>query len=372
LIATNITTTVAVIIAIVFIGGWLVYGALNLRAGRKEVGSEIELAANRKQYYDDEYLEGPKLERTQLLGVLLLAVLTIGLPIYWILEPGRQKGNQAGWDARFVRKGAALFDVTANGGFNCAGCHGGMKAGGGGAPYTLTDPNTGEIKAVTWNAPALDTVLYRYSADEVRFVLTYGRPFSPMSAWGVDGGGPMNDQQIDWLVAYIKSIQLPPVGCKAGATTFDIRRGPQFGNRDITPADPAVCDGGHVASDLSTALQQQAEADVASGKYKSIGEALFSSTYKAGSFSCARCHTRGWSYGDPKQTGGGALGPNLTGGSVDRQCVTKEELTAFLKVGSHYGAKYCENGQGSGRMPGFGGILTDQQLQAIANYVRGL
>jgi hypothetical protein len=27
-----------------------------------------------------------------------------------------------------------LFDVTANGGFNCAGCHGGMKATGGNAP----------------------------------------------------------------------------------------------------------------------------------------------------------------------------------------------------------------------------------------------
>jgi len=119
-------------------------------------------------------------------------------------------------------------------------------------------------------------------------------------------------------------------------------------------------------------LQKSAEADVKAGKYKTIGEALFNSTYKAGSFSCARCHTRGWSYGDPKQTGGGALGPNLTGGSVNRQCVTKEQLTAFLSAGSKYGAKYCENGQGSGRMPGFGGILTDEQLQEIVEYVRGL
>jgi mono/diheme cytochrome c family protein len=371
LIATNITTTVAVVFAIVFIGGWLVYGALNLRQGRAEVGSEIELAANRKKYYDDEVLEGPKLERTQVLGVLMLAVVTIGLPLYWILEPARQRGSINGWEKKFERKGAALFDVTANGGFNCAGCHGGMKATGGGAPYTLTDPNTGEVKAVNWNAPALDTVLYRYSADEVRFVLTYGRPFSPMSAWGVDGGGPMNDQQIDWLVAYIKSIQLKPEKCKA-TTLFDTRRGAQFGNRDNNPSDPAVCDGGKVASTVSEELQKSAEADVAAGKYKTIGEALFNSSYKAGSFSCARCHTRGWSYGDPKQTGGGALGPNLTGGSVTRQCVTNEQLLAFLRIGSHYGAKYCENGQGSGRMPGFGGILTDQQLQAIVDYVRGL
>ncbi|MEY4371805.1 MAG: hypothetical protein RL219_574 [Actinomycetota bacterium] len=371
MIAANITTTVAVVFAVIFIGGWLVYGFFNFRSSRKELGSEIELAANRKQYYDDETLEGPKLERTQVLGVLLLAVLTIGLPLYWILEPSRQRGAIEGWEKKFEIRGSRLFDVTANGGFNCAGCHGGMKATGGQAPYTVTDPNTNEVKAVNWNAPALDTVLYRYSADEVRFILVYGRPFSPMSAWGVDGGGPMNDQQIDSLVEYIKSIQVEPIGCKS-EKIWDLGRGAQFGNREANPADPAVCDGGEVPADISEELQKAAEADVAAGTYKSLGEALFNSTYKAGSFSCARCHTRGWSYGDPKQTGGGALGPNLTGGSVVRQCVTKEQLTAFLTAGSRYGAKYCENGQGSGRMPGFGHVLTDEQLEAIVDYVRGL
>lgn len=373
MIATSITTTVAVVFAVFFIGGWLVYGGLNLRQSRRETGAEIELAANRKPYYDDETLEGPKLERTQLLGVLLLAVITIGLPLYWILEPGRQRGATAGWVDRFERKGAGLFDVTANGGFNCAGCHGGMKATGGQAPYAITDPDTGEVKSVLWNAPALDTVLYRYSADEIRFILTYGRPFSPMSAWATDGGGPMNDQQIDWLIEYVRSIQIDPEGCVAvDAQLFDTKRGPQFGDREATPADPARCDGGVVPASISEDIQKAAEADVAEGKYQSIGQALFSSSYRAGSFSCARCHTRGWSYGDPKQTGGGALGPNLTGGSVVRQCVTKEQLTAFLKVGSHVGAKYCENGQGSGRMPGFGGVLTEQQLAEIVEYVRGL
>lgn len=368
MIATNITTTVAVVFAVVLFLGWLVYGSLNLRAGRKEAGSEIELAPNRKEYYDDETLEGPRLERTQMLAVLLLFVFVVGLPVYWLLEPGRQRGSRDGWDAKFVAKGAGLFDTTANGGFNCAGCHGGMKATGGGAPFTITDPNTGEVKAVTWNAPALDTVLYRYSADEVRFILVYGRPFSPMSAWGVDGGGPMNDQQIDWLVTYLRSIQVQPDGCKSlvkDKFSFDTARG-------ASSLNPAICDGGEAPADVQAELQQAAEQDVAAGKYATIGEALFNSSYKAGSFSCARCHTRGWSYGDPKETGGGALGPNLTGGSVVRQCVTKEELTAFLQQGSKLGARYCENGQGSGRMPGFGAQLSDEQLEAIVDYVRGL
>ena len=49
--------------------GWVVYGISTVVAGRKEVGSEIELAANRKEYYDDETLEGSRLERVQLFGV---------------------------------------------------------------------------------------------------------------------------------------------------------------------------------------------------------------------------------------------------------------------------------------------------------------
>jgi mono/diheme cytochrome c family protein len=36
------------------------------------------------------------------------------------------------------------------------------------------------------------------------------------------------------------------------------------------------------------------------------------------------------------------------------------------------GAKYGIQGQGSGRMPGFGALLTDQQIQAIVEYVRSL
>ena len=50
-----------------------------MRQGRREAGAEIRLAANRKPYYDDDELEGRKLERTQLLGVAFLAVITIVL-----------------------------------------------------------------------------------------------------------------------------------------------------------------------------------------------------------------------------------------------------------------------------------------------------
>ena len=44
----------------------------------------------------------------------------------------------------------------------------------------------------------------------------------------------------------------------------------------------------------------------------------------------------------------------------------------FIKTGSVLGAKYGLQGQGSGRMPGFGALLTDEQIEAIVEYVRSL
>ncbi len=349
-----VTTTVAIIIAIVLILGWIIYAAFNVRGGRAEVGSELELAANRKQYYDDETLEGPKLERTQILGVLFLLIIAIALPIYWVLEPTRQANAAKGWTNKFVKQGAALFDTTANGGFNCAGCHGGMNAVGGNAPYTLIDPKTGDAKAVSWNAPALNTVLYRFDESEVTFILTYGRPFSPMSPWGLAGGGPMNDQQIQTLIEYLKSIQIPREDCtKAGD-------------------DPRTCEGGHLPREKQAAIDAQAKKDVADGLYASYGEALFNSKVDNGAYSCARCHTTGWSWGDPGVTGNGAFGWNLTGASTAAHFPNEADMIDFVKAGSVFGKRYGLQGQGSGRMPGFGALLTDEQIKAIVEYVRSL
>ena len=125
------TTTIAWILMAVVVVGWIVYAVMNAGSAKKEAGSEIELAPNRKPYYSDEILEGRRLERVQLYGVLLLVVLVIGLPLYWVFEPDRQAGAQEGIEGRFVTWGSQLFATTADGGFNCAGCHGGMNATGG-------------------------------------------------------------------------------------------------------------------------------------------------------------------------------------------------------------------------------------------------
>jgi mono/diheme cytochrome c family protein len=163
----------------------------------------------------------------------------------------------------------------------------------------------------------------------------------------------MNSQQIDNLIAYIKSIQIPRENCAEGE-------------------DPLICDSGNLPAEIQADIQAAAERAVADGEAETIGEALFNLELASGAYSCARCHTLGWSYGQPTVSGQGAFGWNLTGGSVNNHFASQDELVTFIKNGSEFGKLYGRNGQGSGRMPGFGNLLTDEQIDSILEYVRSL
>src|SRR5687767_1234001 len=117
------TTAIAWIIALIIVIGWIVYALFNARGARPELGSEIELAPNRKVYFDDEEMEGRRLELVQFIGVLLLAVIVIGLPLYWAFEPRRQAGATDGAENRLEHWGSRIFAATGTftESFNCAG-----------------------------------------------------------------------------------------------------------------------------------------------------------------------------------------------------------------------------------------------------------
>ncbi len=369
-LAASTVKAVGVVIAVITGIGFVTYAIVNVRAGRAEVASEIELAANRKPYYDDEGLEGPRLTRSLSTGLLLLAVSAIGLPLYWLAEPGRMSGAIDNFDTTFVNRGARLFAPTGDGGFNCAGCHGAEGVGGQAPPFTLTDDEGEFVATVTWRAPAINTVLLRFSEEEVRQILVYGRPGTPMPAWGAEGGGPLTTQQIDELIDYLGSIQLTSEEAKVQAESA-LRA--DLGIEAGTPIDYTDSE---------------------------VGEALFNlgmeSGEAGGGFSCARCHTKGASYRygayEPADAdlseytgfpdGSGALGPALTGGVVPRQFLTIDELIEFLHEGSEFAMLYGQRGQGSGRMPGYGdnpnteavddGMFTDGMLRAVALYEASL
>ena len=47
-------------------------------------------------------------------------------------------------------------------------------------------------------------------------------------------------------------------------------------------------------------------------------------------------------------------------------------MVEFISIGSENGQRYGQQSQGSGRMPAFGALLTEEQINAIVDYVRSL
>jgi len=367
MVLADVQRTVGYTLAVLLIVGFAVGLFLNMRKARKEVGSEIELAANRKPYYDDDTLETRKLDRTLWIGLLTLGIIAVALPLYWLAEPGRMDDRVEGWNDTFIKRGEELY----NEGANCAACHG-PEGTGGAAVYTLTSPTGDFVAQVNWQAPALDTVLYRYSRDEVRFILNYGRGFSPMPAWGAEGGGPLTVQQIENIIDYLQSIQLPASE-----------------NQEMVQAE----------IDETCGPDETGRCTVPDARFETLGEAIFNmglyTQFAGGAYSCGRCHTKGWSYGEPQVSGGGAFGPNLTNGSEIRQFPTKEQQIEFVTTGGIQGRFYGVSGLSSGgMMPGFGFnpnavveerpgpvvfpmepdqvTFTADQIAAVVEYERGL
>ncbi|HEX6568761.1 MAG TPA: cytochrome c [Acidimicrobiales bacterium] len=372
-LAASTVTTIGATLVVLLIVGLLVYVGVNLRSGRAEVGSEIELAPNRKPYYDDAELETRVLNRTLRWALVLLVIIAVGLPLYWLAEPSRQSGAIENFQSTFEARGEELY-VT---GSQCQNCHG-PEGTGGQAPYTITDVDGAFVATVNWRAPALDTVLLRFTREEVEYIINYGRPFSPMPGWGAEvGKGPLDPQQVTNLVDYLESIQLTPEEAQHQAQV-------------ALATDLGLVEEGASEDEIDAAIDEIDYDDPATG------EALFNLDTAGGAYACARCHTRGWSIireGEDAVTppdadlsdfvgfpdGSGAFGPNLTGGLIPRQFASYDELVAFITTGSVDGEAYGNNGIGSGRMPGFGdnpntvevdgdGMMTPEMLAAIARY----
>ena len=211
-----------IVVALLVTVGWILYLVANVKKAKPEIGSEIELAANRKPYLDDEGLEGPRLDRVLTWGLISLTLIGLGLPLYWLAEPGRQAGAVNDFDEVFASRGEGLFAATADGGFNCAGCHGGLAGVGGEVAYTLTDPDTGQLRQVNWYAPSLNDVTLRIRPPLTsRTWIAHAWCPSPSSAgryWAYAG------QPLAPEVATIREPRQPAPGPSIHAPTFSAPR----------------------------------------------------------------------------------------------------------------------------------------------------
>ncbi|HBX77577.1 MAG TPA: hypothetical protein DEG43_08020 [Acidimicrobiaceae bacterium] len=370
-----------VIGAVIFIGAAF-FIVSQMVKGRAELGSEIELAPNRKQYLPDEELEGPKLNAALWSAFGLLIIVALSLPLVWLGEPGREEGARKDFLHTFEHRGELLYSEGAQ----CVKCHG-PEGSGGAASFVITDENGKYVDTVNWTAPALDTLMYRFSKAEVMDILNYGRPGTPMPAWGVVGGGPNTVQQLNNVIEYLWTVQLSPEEVRkrvdeavAGIDADLAER--MIATREANAANANVIDGNSEEFErLSIADELQ------------LGEILFSlkgDSVGGNAFNCSRCHVAGDSYGKPWESidtiARGRFGPDLVG---IEQNLTEKQHYALVFTGSEAGKQYGASNIGSGRMPGFGvnanngatddrrkfgpaGIYSPEQIWAIVTYERNL
>ena len=512
---------VALIVVIVVLLAWMAYLFINSR--RSAAASNEAPPSNLSPPASDDELENRKLTRVLRAALFGSILLAIALPWYAFNEPGRQEAAAEMIADDGVAAGAHFFSVD---GFGCAECHG-PTGGGGAAPFTETRSGVD----VAWAVPSLDDVFYRYSEEEVRYWITFGRAGTPMPANGLDGGGAMSIQEIDETLAYLQSIQLPqadafdkadgavdravttieggeaqtqslinrqqadidavkdaprqlaitetfaddikdllqaPGSCTAESaalvnamcenpgedadrdgltddaevdltaiaatsldtlvvvvatpsesggvvgyeavpnTRYDVRFDPfiAFTNEDPTTGEPLpdleMADAllGTLETDLlllgvtveredqflegltfgldflDQSLQDRAWEVDFDATAASMGVSVDEAERGAGLFNayCARCHTGGYSAGQAFEqgAGSGAWGPSLRDGRADIQFPDLEDQIAFVVTGSDNAIKYGVNGIGTGRMPGFGAVLSATDIELIVKYERSL
>jgi cytochrome c553 len=344
-------SNVATVAVLLFVGAVALWGLFLMRNRMEQKpGALLGIPHAMRPGSPDSTLEGPRLERIQIAGVLFTLVLAIFIPVYWLPEANRQAAFQERFDEESLHRGQLIFSVpppleedpdplaykeeerAISLGMACANCHGGVdtkepenSAGGGFAQPAYVDPVTGA--EIAYRAPPLQTVFQRWDEEVVRFTIERGRPGTPMAAWGVEYGGPMTEQMVGDVIAWLKSLP---------------------GNQ-ANPNDA-----------ISESCQDPSSTDL-----ESCGEEIFQAR-------CAVCHGP---EGSGKEGLGTTADPWFQGKALWKGDVLgMDERQHFLTI---------VNGRRFAFMPQFGEApaqgtplptypLTDTQIQAVMEYERGL
>jgi len=155
-------------------------------------------------------------------------VIVIFIPVYWLMEPGRQEAARIRQQAEAVERGAKTYSSA------CASCHGAQGEG-------IIGP---ALKGISLD----DNVLAK--------IIARGIPGTVMSAWGVEDEGPLKTHQINDLVTFIKNWD--------SATPVTMKQPPQTtvpttaANPTPPPqAMPSTIDGREIFSNSCSACHGQ-------------------------------------------------------------------------------------------------------------------
>ena len=136
--------------------------------------------APRTDLHDDPALVR-SLFRWQAAGVAVFVLLVAAFPLYKAVEGPRRHDALVAQQTALVQSGRQLW------GLNCSSCHGDRGQG--------------------VDAPALNSkqFLTAISDDQMHRIVSTGIIGTAMPAWWDEYGGPLTDQQIAAIVAYIRS-----------------------------------------------------------------------------------------------------------------------------------------------------------------------
>jgi mono/diheme cytochrome c family protein len=120
-------------------------------------------------------------DRYTVIGLILTLVVLGGLVFYWVGETTRLAEASEQFADERVNRGRAIYTEQ------CVACHGAQ--GEGGVGFTLNDRD-----------------LLKNTLDSVFFsIIRSGVPNTQMPAWSVDYGGPLTDEDVKDVVAFIRA-----------------------------------------------------------------------------------------------------------------------------------------------------------------------
>lgn len=140
--------------------------------------------------------------RLKTIGVVLVTVLALFTMLYWLTDAPRRSAIVSAQEEELLHFGEIIFsdDDTEEAAAGCAQCHGEDGTGGG---------EDAQVRGPNLRSQSLAEKL-RVNPNYVRLAVTYGGVVvsgnvnSAMPAWGAEVGGPLNEQQIDAVVALVE------------------------------------------------------------------------------------------------------------------------------------------------------------------------
>ena len=200
--------------------------------------------------------------RLKTLGVVLVTALAAFTVLYWVTDDSRRTAIAAEHEEELLAYGEVIFsnDPAEPAAAGCANCHGADGTGG--------DPDATVIGPNLHSRRVADKL--KANSHYVRLAVSFGGVVvsgnvnSPMPAWSYEVGGPLNEQQIEAVVALVESwaaeaadqpLEEVPDTVEAGAEVFATAGCVSCHGADLagTPAGPDITTiGAGLITDLPT------------------------------------------------------------------------------------------------------------------------